>query len=199
MKQLSIKANSKDKSLIVQIISETFDSNPSVNSVIGSTGNRKKKIQRLAEFAFIKAFNKNGAYLSNNIKGAALFYQADQNSFSFKEQFYELKFALTSIPLKNLFKVLKREAYFKKMRPQDGKYYYFWFLGVMENGNNAGFELKNIVLSKAKEDNLPIYLETSVYRNVIAYQRFGFEVYHEWEDVSNNGTVWFMKKEANAI
>ena len=93
MKQVSIKANSKDKSLIVQIISETFDSNPSVNSVIGSSGNRKKKIQRLAEFAFIKAFNKNGAYLSNNIKGAALFYRADQNSFSFKEQFYELKFA----------------------------------------------------------------------------------------------------------
>jgi hypothetical protein len=199
MKQLSIKANSKDKSLIVHIISETFDSNPSVNSVIGSSGNRKKKIKRLAEFAFVKALNKNGAYLSNNMKGAALFYRADQNSFSFKEQWYELKFALTSIPIRNILKVLRRESYFKKRRPQDGKYYYFWFLGVLENGNNAGFELKNIVLRKAKEDNLPIYLETSVYRNVIAYQRFGFEIYHEWEDVSNNGVVWFMRKEADSI
>ena len=94
MKRLSIKASSKDKKAIVDIIAKTFDSNPSVNSVIGSSGNRKKKIQRLAEFAFIKALNKNGAYLSNNKKGAALFYRADQNSFSFKEQFYELKFAL---------------------------------------------------------------------------------------------------------
>lgn len=103
MKQLSTKATSKDKDLIVSIITKTFDSNPSVNSVIGKSGNRKKKIQRLAEFAFIKAFNKNGAYLSNNKKGAALFYRADQNSFSFKEQFYELRFALTSIPLQKYF------------------------------------------------------------------------------------------------
>jgi hypothetical protein len=93
----------------------------------------------------------------------------------------------------------KREAYFKKRRPQDGKYYYFWFLGVLENGNKAAFELKITVLEKAKKDKLPIYVETSVYRNVIAYQRFGFEVYQEWEDVSNNGVVWFMKKEADSI
>jgi hypothetical protein len=73
------------------------------------------------------------------------------------------------------------------------------FLGVLENGNNAGFELKKIVLNKAMDENLPIYLETSVYRNVIAYQRFGFEIYHEWKDISNNGIVWFMKKEANSI
>ena len=103
MKQLSTKATSKDKDLIVSIITKTFDSNPSVNSVIGKSGNRKKKIQRLAEFAFIKAFNKNGAHFSNNKKGAALFYRADQNSFSFKEQFYELRFALTSIPLQKYF------------------------------------------------------------------------------------------------
>ena len=81
MKQLSIKASSKDKAVVVEIITKTFDSNPSVNSVIGSSGNRKNKIQRLAEFAYIKAFNKNGAYLSSNKKGAALFYRADQNSF----------------------------------------------------------------------------------------------------------------------
>ena len=196
MKQLSIKATSKDKAVIVDIITKTFDSNPSVNSVIGSTGNRKKKIKRLAEFAFIKALNKNGAYLSNNKKGAALFYRADENLFSLKEQFYELRFALTSIPLKNISKVLKRESYFKKMRPQDGKYYYFWFLGVMENGNNAGFELKNCIFEKAKEDNLPICLETSVYRNVMAYLRFGFEVYHKWEDLESGNLVWFMRKEA---
>ncbi len=194
MKQLSIKASFKDKAVVVDIITKTFDSNPSVNSVIGATGNRRKKIQRLAEFAFIKALNKNGAYLSNNKKGAALFYRADQNSFSLKEQFYELRFALTSIPIKNIFKVLKREAYFKKIRPQDGKFYYFWFLGVLENGNNAGFELKNCIFEKANQDHLPIYLETSVYRNVTAYQRFGFEIYHEWQDVENGHTVWFMKK-----
>ena len=196
MKQLSIKASSKDKAVVVEIITKTFDSNPSVNSVIGSSGNRKNKIQRLAEFAYIKAFNKNGAYLSSNKKGAALFYRADQNSFSFKEQFYELRFALTSIPFRNVLKVLKRESYFKRMKPNDGKYYYFWFLGVMENGNNAGFELKNCIFEKAKEEKSPIYLETSVYRNVTAYQRFGFEVYHEWKDLENGNSVWFMRKEA---
>lgn len=190
-----IQASYKDKKLITSIITETFENNPSVNTVIGSKGNKRKKIQKMAEFAFIKSFNRNGAFLSDNKKGAALIYRADQNRFSLKEQYYELRFAFTSIPLKNILNVLKRESYFKSKRPKDGKYYYFWFLGVLKDGENASFEIKNELLKRADEEKLPIYLETSVWRNVIAYQRYGFTVYHTWEDVKNGITVWFMKKE----
>ena len=42
-----------DKKKAIDIINETFDANPSVNIVIGNGGNRKKKISRLASYAFI--------------------------------------------------------------------------------------------------------------------------------------------------
>ena len=56
-----------------------------------------------------------------------------------------------------------------------------------------------LFLTKEKKENLPIYLETSIYSNLIDYQRFALEIYHEWEGVSNNGVVWFMRKEADSI
>jgi hypothetical protein len=68
-------ANKKDKAESVRIIAETFEANPSVNIVIGEKGNRRKKISRLADYAFIKAINRDGAYLSENKKGTALVHE----------------------------------------------------------------------------------------------------------------------------
>ncbi|PHR18689.1 MAG: hypothetical protein COA38_19960, partial [Fluviicola sp.] len=64
-----IIAQHKDKADSVRIIANTFDANPSVNIVIGDKGNRRKKIKRLAEFAFVKAINRKGAFLSDNKMG----------------------------------------------------------------------------------------------------------------------------------
>ena len=56
-----------------------------------------------------------------------------------------------------------------------------------------GLKMKNFIYDKAKKDQLPILLETSVWRNVVAYERYGFKTYHVWDDVPNNIKVWFMK------
>ena len=180
------------KHLCTQIISETFASNPSVNISIGSVGNRARKIRRLSEYVYAKARVNNGAYLSDNGKGAALIYRSDKLVFSWSEMWYELKFALSLSPVRVL-QLLKREAYLKKHRYQ-GAHIYFWFLGVQQGGGHAAFELKQLVFDRAKIAGLPILLETSVWRNVQAYQRYGFVIYHEWKDDQNGITLWFMKK-----
>ena len=71
-------AKKTDKELVVSIISETFQKNPGVNWMFSSKGNRTRKLSRLAEFAFIKCYNRNGVYISSNEKGVALFYKSDQ-------------------------------------------------------------------------------------------------------------------------
>ena len=53
-------------------------------------------------------------------------------------------------------------------------------------GSDAIFEL-------ATELNLPIYLETAMERTKVAYERYGFETFHYWEDPSGNIKFWFMK------
>ena len=67
-----IEAKIQDLRDSVRIITETFDTNPSVNIVIGDGGNRRKKIRRLAAYAYIKSLNRKGAYLSDDKMGTAL-------------------------------------------------------------------------------------------------------------------------------
>jgi hypothetical protein len=181
-----------DRKIVSSIIKETFQNNPSVLSILNKKGDLNKKIGYLADFAFIKAYHRQGVYLSDNQKGVAIFYKGNQSKFSLKETYYEIKFALLALPLWEIPSILKREAYMKKEKPKDGKYIYFWFLGVKKGGENVGFELKEIVLNEAKKENLPIYLETSVWRNVVVYKRYGFEVYDTWKDEKYKVTVWLM-------
>ncbi len=185
-----ILANLRDKKIVIDIISETFKTNPSVNITIGSRKNRKKKITYLASYAFIKGFNRKGTFLSNNKKGVAICYRSNYKSVSLKEFFYELRFAI-SIPLKNLFQTLKRETHIKKHRYK-GKHLYFWFFGVKKGGDKAGFELKNNLYQISKKEQLPIILETSVKRNKDVYKRYGFSVYYEWLNYDKENTLWFM-------
>jgi hypothetical protein len=110
----------------VRIISDTFAASPSVNIVIGDKGNRIKKINRLAEFAFIKAFNRYGAYLSDNKKGVALCFSSSYKAPNLNEYYHEFRFAF-SIPVSKVIQTLKREAYIKKHRINKAQIYCSFF------------------------------------------------------------------------
>ena len=187
-------ATLKDKLTSVRILSTTFDDNMSVNNVVGNTGNRKKKIERMAEFAFIKSLNRNGAFISDNKMGVAFFYRSSLKIFSLKEIYYEIRFAL-SIPFSRVVETLKRQTYLKKHRYQ-GEHFYFWFFGVEKGGDKAGFELKDYLYQLSADEQLPIVLETSVKRNKVIYERYGFKIYHIWENYSDKDVLWFMIRES---
>lgn len=187
-----IQATDKERAIVVELITETFLENPSVNIVIGEGGNRKKKISRLADYAFTKSLNRKGAFISQNQKGVALCFRSDEGGSNLKELYYEVRFAL-AIPVKNVIATLKREGYIKKHRLSE-PHLYFWFLGVNKDGEKAVFELKEHFFELSSEQNLPILLETSVMRNRLIYERYGFEVYHTWEDSGNGKALWFMMR-----
>lgn len=122
-------------------------------------------------------------------------YRFNLKKFSFIGTWYELRFALTSFNLLRLPKILKREAYRKKQRPASGNYYYFWFLGVLPGGEKAVFELRDAVFGRARKENLPVYLETAMERNKLAYERFGCQTFHYWHDEKEDIRFWFLKWE----
>ena len=184
------RATDKERDIAVRLITETFKENPSVNIVIGEGGNRSRKISRLADYAFTKALNRKGAFISQNEKGVALCFRSDQGGTNLREVLYEARFAL-SIPLKNVISTLKRESYIKKNRIAEA-HLYFWFLGVNREGGAAVFELKNHFFEWSASENIPIILETSVLRNKTIYERYGFEVYHTWSNSGKGKTLWFM-------
>ena len=183
-----------DKTLVREILSETFHNNPGVNSVLRKSGDRRTMLNRFFDYIIVMALNREGVFISDNQQGAAICFVYNKHRFSLKEQFLRFRFAITSMPLNRIFSILKRESYRSKQRPGDGRYYYFWFLGVRENGENAGIELKNGILRMAEKDHMPVYLETTVERNKTIYQRLGFTVYHTFHDDETDVTFWFMRK-----
>lgn len=189
------KAGMADMDMVVEIISDTFESNPGVNWLVKKKGDRKQKIRRLASYAFLKSFMREGAFISSNEKGVALCYMFNYRVFSIREVYYQLRFALFSINPRHILKVLRRESYRTSQRPASGDYLYFWFLGVLPGGDRAVFELRDEIFELARKKNLPIYLETAMERTMLAYERYGFKTYHFWEEPTENIKFWFMRWE----
>lgn len=189
------KATFAERDKVIDIICSTFDANPGVNWLIKKSGSHSKKIHRLASYAFLKSYLREGAFISSNGKGVALCYRFNYRVFSIREILYQLRFALFSINPRRISKVLKRDAIRRSKRPASGNYLYFWFLGVKRDGRGAVYELRDAIFELATEKNLPIYLETTVDRTKVAYERYGFETFHYWEDPAENIKFWFMRWE----
>ncbi len=192
------KAVISDKKLVTDIISESFNYNPSVISAIKPGEKQKKqRLNGLAEYAFKTALRRNGVFISSDRKGVAICYRYNEKKESIIDYWNQLVLVIKSIGISRIFKLLKRESYIKKMRPESGNYLYFWFFGVAETGRGQGAatELKDAIFREAENKNLPIYLETSVEKNKIVYERYGFEVYHIQKN--NNMTLWFMRRKQN--
>lgn len=191
------KATKADESLVIDIIAESFPSNPSVLSVIKNDKKEPLRMRWLARYVFRTALRKEGIFLSSDRTGVAVCYRFNSHKETLRDYWDQLVLAFTAIGIERIFKVLKRDIYVKSKRPGSGDYLYFWFFGVSNEGKGQGaaYELQKTVFDEAEKQKLPIYLETSIAKNKRVYERFGFETYHTWDYKSEGITLWFMKNE----
>lgn len=188
----------KDEQHVIHIITESFDSNPSVNWVIKNDRHRRQRIKALADYSFKTAMARNGAWISDDGEGVALCYRYNFKKEGFEDYVNQITLAFKAIGPGRIFKIMRRDSYFKSQRPTSGDYLYFWFLGVSDKGKGktAAKELKDLIFSESARTGLPIYLETSVPKNRRVYERYGFACYHTWKDEAGGHEVWLMKREA---
>ena len=187
------KATWSDKDTVIAIIAETFKDNPGVCWMLKKRRDHNKSIRTLAEYAFVKAHLHKGVYISSNEKGVALCYFPNSELFSWSLLYFQFRFLISAVNILRIPKLLWRESYRNKQRPKNKDYLYCWFLGVLKDGAGAAFELRDGIMAEARTRNLPIYLETTLKRNQMAYERSGFETYHHWTDDSEGIEFWFMK------
>ena len=185
-----------DRSKVIEIIAESFDSNPSVNRVIKNDYKRKERIKALADYSFKTSVMRDGAFLSSDEQGVALCYRYNLKKESLTDYWNQLQLVVKAIGLSRVLSIMKRDAFFKSKRPKDGNYLYFWFLGITNKGKGgiAIRELKEMIFVESLKQNLPIYLETSVPKNKRVYERYGFETYHEWHDPQSGDLIWLMRR-----
>ncbi|HNP08180.1 MAG TPA: GNAT family N-acetyltransferase [Cyclobacteriaceae bacterium] len=176
------KGSESDKNLVVDILSKSFLDNKSTNYVVKQDHKREDRIRRLVEYSFYQCIYFGEVLISDNNKGCALIMIPSQKRFSIRAIFWDIKLALSAIGLTRVLKVMKREKIVKTHHPND-KVCYLWFIGVdpLYQNEGTGSKLLMEILDKYDKRGMPIYLETSVDRNLPWYKRFGFEIFNSIE------------------
>lgn len=169
-----IKASKLDKELVVSLLASSFDTNQSVNYVIKQDSKRTKRVLALMSYSFDVCL-KYGEIFFNDDKTATvcLLYPSTKK----ETPLLDVKLGFNAIGLSRVIKVLKRESEIKKHHPKKTPFTYLWFIGVDPKNQSKGIgsALLQDVIAYSKH---PLYLETSVKRNLPWYKKYNFETYH---------------------
>ncbi|MFZ9027404.1 MAG: hypothetical protein ACO2Z9_00225 [Crocinitomicaceae bacterium] len=182
------RATIEQKDRVIKILKVSFQDNPSIVEIVNQNKPIDRQLDLLLSYAYQRAYNRGGVYISQNEKGAALCFSSEEKGIFPRELIAELKFGLAVSLLKSL-KTLSRQKRLSRIRVKE-PHLYFWFFGAMKENNGGAYELMHELFEKSAECNLPIVAETSVEKNRRVYERFGFKVYHVFED--NKGPRLYM-------
>jgi ribosomal protein S18 acetylase RimI-like enzyme len=190
--QFMRKASNSEKVLIVDILTQSFESNQSVNYVVKQDNKRIRRIRALMDYSFEVCNLFGDVFISDDKKACALIMYPDKKMTSLKSILLDIKLITQCIGIRNIKKTLNREALIKRIQPQEPMTY-LWFIGVGLKDQNKGFgsNLLQSIIQYSNQNNRPIYLETSTLRNLPWYIRFGFEIYSEQE---LNYRLYFLKR-----
>jgi len=185
------RADHSDKSLIVDILTSSFDSNQSVNYIVKQDNRRVDRIKSLMDYSFEICYKYGEVFVSDDHDACALVLYPDKKKTTLKTIWLDIKLILKSIGIGNINKALSRETKIKQKQLKE-KMYYLWFIGVRPEVQNTGVgtKLLNEIIEHSKKKNRPISLETSTVKNLPWYEKYGFKQY----DQLNLGyTLYFLK------
>lgn len=188
-----IRADYKDKELILDILTSSFDDNKSVNYIIKQDRKRVKRIRNLMDYSFELCYMFGHVFLSDDRTGCALIILPDKKKTTLKSILLDIKLIFTSMGLSNAKKAMDREAKIKKLHPKE-MMYYLWFIGVndKQQKKGTGSTLLQDVIKQGELKKRPIALETSTVKNIYWYEKFGFRIYNE---LDLGYRLFFLKKE----
>lgn len=192
------KATKNDRIVVEQIIIEAFRDNPNINFMIRPSADKEKMLKRLAQYVFDFALKREGIFITSDSKGLVICCE-QPIKMDLEDYFNQFKLILGAIKLRNIGNIFHRNAYINSIRPNKEKAIYLWCVALSNTvrGHTTANEIKNFVFEKATQAQLPIYVETALWKHKIAYERYGFETYHYWESAGYRLKTWFLKKKVN--
>ena len=164
----------------MDILTEAFADNQSVNYVVKQDRYRLARVRRLMRYAVATGRDFGEVWLSPDRRAGALTVLPDTKRMTIASVRRDVELAFLSTGLHNVYKTLHREEQIKALHPKE-PFCHLWFLGVEEKspGQGMGSQLLRDIIDQYDAQQRAIYLEKSTLRNVPWYEKFGFEVYHE--------------------
>lgn len=186
------------KEQIIENVSILLQEIPTSLEIVKDDAKREQRFRYLAKHMVEKAIEKNALITSDDEKGVAILFQTNSRDKNFwKDTISDLKLALNVTGIRKGLKAMKVQQYVKQQRPAEGDYLYCWFWGILSDARGSddaktAYDMKNQFYARAKELQLPIYAETRSRRISLAYRRYGFELFNEWDHPSGD-KMYFLK------
>ncbi|MBT34136.1 MAG: GNAT family N-acetyltransferase [Thalassobius sp.] len=173
-------ATKKDKDVVLDILTNSFEDNVSVNYVIKSQNNKLKYIRNLMEYSFNVCLEFGEVWINDSNSACVLLQYSAKAKTTVKSILWDIDALFNCFGVKNVKKVLSRQSAIKDNYPYQD-YIYLWYIGVNpdQQGDGLGTKLLEEVRKKAKQLTLPVLLETSMKDNVPWYEKNNFVVYKE--------------------
>lgn len=190
------KAQYSDKDKVIRIICESFDSNPHVNYIIKNDEKRPQRLAALSEYAFYYGMRRDGVFLTDDDQGVSIIFEYQKVKMGWVDYYRQLFLVFKCFTFFRSFWVQKVEKKIKANRASDVRFLYLWFFGVTNEalGTNNARDMMKFIFELSLQQQLPIYLETSLKRNSIIYKRYGFEEYNIYETENKDLTMWYLKR-----
>jgi ribosomal protein S18 acetylase RimI-like enzyme len=185
-------AKREDKLKVIEIFKESYMANPHVRFLLGDRM-LAFRMQLLASYVFDIAFKRNGVYLSTDREGVVVMFPMDKIKLSFGEKLKQLSMVILAFNLSRILRIKQIESEIQHTRSGNASDYYVWFYGVTNKGRHqdTARALMNAMFQMAQTLKIALIAETSIARNNIIYERYGFETYqvHHYEF-----PVYFMRR-----
>jgi hypothetical protein len=166
--------------------------------IVKDDSKKEKRFHYLATYMVEKAIEKDALIVSEDNKGIAILFRTNSKDGNFwKDLIQDIKLALNVTGIKKGLKAMKVQKYVKAQRPKEGDYLYCWFWGILSDARGSddaktAYHMKNRFMEISHALQLPIYAETRIRRISIAYQRYGFKMFNEWDHPSG-GKMYFLR------
>ena len=188
-----------DKDKVISNMTSLLQEVPSSLEIIKDDKHKEKRFRYLATHMIDKAIERDALIVSEDYNGIAILFEENTGykpNF-FKDILADLKLAIKVTGIKKGLKILKTQSYIKGQRPKDEPHFYCWFWGIMPEARDVdstktAYKMKNQFMEMSQAKGFPIYAETRIKKVYIAYRRYKFECFNEWQHPSGD-IMYFMK------
>ena len=184
-------ATTSDEALVIDTIVLAFAADPVTRWAWPNTRGYLTTMPAFTRAFGGRAFQHNGAHLSNDYAGAALWLPPDVHPD--EEAIGEILQRTVADSIRaDLFKIFEQMAKYHPNEP----HWYLPLIGVdpTHQGKGYGTALLTHALKECDRDHLAAYLESTNPRNVSLYERHGFEVVGKIQAGSSPPLVPMLRK-----
>jgi hypothetical protein len=193
-----VKLSKKHIKPASKVLSRAFQNDPVLRWQIPDTNKRLAKIHNFWKLSLRIGIKYGEVYTtSENLEGIAIWRPPKNVNISY---WTFVKHGGYRIPFKFGIDAAKRMSYFQAINNSIRNIYMkvpYWYLDVIavdprHQGRGFAHMLMNPMLNRIDGENLPIWVETNLKRNVIFYERFDFNILEEIIIPDTDIVNWFM-------